>query len=75
MILRGHPGARFYARTFAIDMAPVRQRFLHHVPAHKRILDFSCDSNYDSSHFRKLDYSFDTRPRSPRRRLGARPRG
>lgn len=48
---------QFYADTVAVDMGPLYQHFLKHVPAGQRILDAGCGSGRDALAFQQLGYS------------------
>lgn len=41
----------YIAKTFSIDMTPVRERFLHYLPPLAQILDVGCGSGRDSFAF------------------------
>ncbi|WP_286715540.1 class I SAM-dependent methyltransferase [Marinobacter sp. tcs-11] len=48
---------RFFQDTVAVDMQPLYQRFLQHVPQGEPILDAGCGSGRDALAFKRLGYS------------------
>ena len=46
----------FFSSTVALDMAPIRSRFLKHLPAGARILDAGCGSGRDALAFHQAGY-------------------
>lgn len=55
----------FFQQTVAVDMRPLHQRFLEHVPQGGYILDAGCGSGRDAKAFRDLGYrvaAFDASP-------------
>ncbi|ART83340.1 SAM-dependent methyltransferase [Oceanisphaera profunda] len=55
----------FYQSTAFVDMAPLYQRFLPHVPVGGHIVDAGCGSGRDSLHFANLGFTVSAFDASP----------
>lgn len=56
----------FFAETVDVDMAPLYDRFLAHIPAGGHILDAGCGSGRDTLAFRRLGYAVTAFEASPK---------